>query len=194
MVIRVIKNVLKGFILGLAWLHAHIYILMFKLLKVNFKAVAIGISRFEGNYGILVRKIFYKKTLESCGENLRVHYGAYIVYPEVEIGDRCTIEEFTIIGNCKIGNNVIFAARVSVMSGSRHHDVDDLNNLFYESKSFSKTLIIGDNIWFGTHAVIMEDVAAHNVIAAGAVVTKKFESYNVIGGVPAKVIRKRGKR
>jgi acetyltransferase-like isoleucine patch superfamily enzyme len=52
---------------------------------------------------------------------------------------------------------------------------------------------LGNNLWIGTHAVIMSDVASDTVVGAGAVVTKLFAPSTVIAGVPAKVIRGRGK-
>lgn len=71
------------------------------------------------------------------------------------------------------------------MSGGKHHDI---NNTFYDSKE-----ILGDNLWIGTHSVILEDVNSHTAVAAGSVVTKKFPPYSLIGGVPSKLIRERGK-
>ena len=121
-------------------------------------------------------------------------YGAYIVYSEVRIGDNCTIEEYSIVSLCTLGNDVVLAARVSIMSGSKHHDIDDLTTTFMKTKSNTKRVIIGNNIWIGTHAVIMEDINSETAVAAGAVVNKKFESFSLIGGIPAKCIRKRGRK
>lgn len=115
-----------------------------------------------------------------------------IVYPEVEIGDNVTIEEKCVISRAKIGNDVIIAAGVSTMSGKNHHYIDDLSKTFYQSGGEVKTIIIGDNQWIGTHAVIMEDLSPGTVVGAGAVVTKKFPPNAIIGGVPAKLIRLRG--
>jgi len=53
--------------------------------------------------------------------------------------------------------------------------------------------IVGNDVWIGHEAVIMAGVTIGNgaVIGARAVVTKNVEGYTIVGGVPAKFIRKR---
>lgn len=62
--------------------------------------------------------------------------------------------------------------------------------LFDES---SPKNIIGNDVWIGARAMILSGVKIGDgaVIAAGAVVTKDVEPYTIVGGVPAKPIRKR---
>ncbi|MBF0282129.1 MAG: CatB-related O-acetyltransferase [Zetaproteobacteria bacterium] len=52
---------------------------------------------------------------------------------------------------------------------------------------------VGNDVWVGYRAVILDGVTVGDgaVIAAGAVVTKDIEPYSIVGGVPAKLIRKR---
>jgi acetyltransferase-like isoleucine patch superfamily enzyme len=152
------------------------------------------ISRYCGEIGIIARRTFYSSSLKNCGKNLRVGYGAYIVYPDTEIGNNCAIEEYSVVSRCKIGNDVVIAAGTSLMSGAHHHDVDDLEHTFLFSKDGSRKITLGDNIWIGTNAVVMTDVASDTIIGAGSVVTRTFPPYSIIAGVPAKVIRKRGEK
>ena len=62
--------------------------------------------------------------------------------------------------------------------------------LFDES---SPKTIIGNDVWIGARAMILSGVKIGDgaVIAAGAVVVKDVEPYTIVGGVPAKPIRKR---
>ena len=55
-----------------------------------------------------------------------------------------------------------------------------------------KPIRIGKNVWIGANAVITQGVSIGDgaVIAAGAVVNKNVEANTVVGGVPAKVIKK----
>ena len=52
---------------------------------------------------------------------------------------------------------------------------------------------IGNDVWIGTRAIIMPgvEIGNHCIVASGSVVTKSFPEYCIIGGVPAKVIKKR---
>ncbi len=159
---------------------------------MSFKTASILFSLLPGVFGNSLRKIFYKLTLKRVGKDFEIWWGSYIVYPTVSIGDRVTIEENCVISRCTIGDDVIIAANVSTMSGKNHHYVDDLTKTFYESGGEVKSISLGNNLWIGTHAVIMEDVASGSVIGAGSIVTKTFEKNSIIGGVPAKLIRKRG--
>ena len=54
-------------------------------------------------------------------------------------------------------------------------------------------IIIGNDVWIGYEAVIMAGVTIGDgaIIAARAVVTKDVPPYTIVGGVPAKMIRKR---
>ena len=54
-------------------------------------------------------------------------------------------------------------------------------------------IVIGNDVWIGYEAVIMSGVTIGDgaIIGARAVVTKDVEPYTIVGGIPAKPIRKR---
>ncbi|MBE5883522.1 MAG: CatB-related O-acetyltransferase [Lachnospiraceae bacterium] len=55
------------------------------------------------------------------------------------------------------------------------------------------TVVIGNDVWIGTGAQILLGVKIGDgaIVAAGSVVTKDVPPYTVVGGVPAKVIKRR---
>lgn len=63
-----------------------------------------------------------------------------------------------------------------------------------EHEFLKKTRIsIGNDVWVGSRAILMRGIHIGDgaVIGAGAVVTRDVEPYTIVGGVPARPIRKR---
>jgi len=54
-------------------------------------------------------------------------------------------------------------------------------------------ICIGNDVWIGARAIIMDGVTVGDgaVIASGAVVTKDVQPYTIVGGLPARELRKR---
>jgi acetyltransferase-like isoleucine patch superfamily enzyme len=90
-----------------------------------------------------------------------------------------------------IGNNVHIGPDATICTDT--HEVDPI--IRSESKaSFSCPIIIEDHCWIGARATILPGVriGRGSTVAAGAVVAKDVEPGTVVGGVPAKVIKKLG--
>ena len=110
---------------------------------------------------------------------------------DVIIGDHSRIGiHNTIIGPVTIGNHVNLAQGITVTA--LNHNFDDTDKRIDEQGVSTKAVTIGDDVWIGANAVILPGVTIgrHAVVAAGAVVTKDVPDYCVVGGVPAKIIRK----
>lgn len=54
-------------------------------------------------------------------------------------------------------------------------------------------IVIGNDVWIGYNAIILSGVKIGDgaIVATGAVVTKDVKPYEIVGGIPAKIIRKR---
>ena len=186
-----IKHVAKVFVHCVAYFISRYYVALFKTSLFQYKHISISTSMYNGLLGIYIRRYFYESTLKRCGKNLNVFFGAYICYPDVVVGDDCTVEEYSVLSKCELGDDVVIAAGVSVMSGAHHHDIRDLDTLFRLSKGVLKVVRIGSNTWIGTKSVIMNDVGAHSIVGAAAVVTRPVKEFDIVAGVPAKVIGNR---
>jgi acetyltransferase-like isoleucine patch superfamily enzyme len=89
------------------------------------------------------------------------------------------------IGNIYIGDYTQIAANVGIISAN--HILED------NRKHVIKNVVIGKYCWIGFGAVIMPGVELgdYTVVGAGAIVTKSFtDGYALIGGNPAKIIKK----
>ena len=110
---------------------------------------------------------------------------------DVTIGDYTRIGiHNTIIGPVCIGNHVNLAQGITITA--LNHNFEDASKRIDEQGISTKPVVIGDDVWIGANAVILPGVTigSHCVVAAGAVVTKDVPDNCVVGGVPAKVIKK----
>ena len=97
----------------------------------------------------------------------------------------------------KIGDNVMFGPRVTVITGG--HRMDAVGRYMISITDAEKTpeddrdIVLEGDIWVGANATILRGVTIGQgaVIAAGAVVTKDAPPFAIVGGVPAKVIKMR---
>lgn len=107
----------------------------------------------------------------TFGENVFVNQG-------------CT---FMDRGGIRIGNGVMIAPKVSLITGGHPLPLAERR----EFLSFAP-IVIADDVWIGTAAVITQGVTigAGAVVAAGAVVTRDVPAATVVAGVPARVIKK----
>ena len=109
---------------------------------------------------------------------------------DVTIGDYTRIGiHCTLIGPVCIGNHVNLAQGITVTA--LNHNFEDSSKRIDEQGVSTKPVVIGDDVWIGTNAVILPGVTigSHCVVAAGAVVTKDVPDHTLVGGVPAKVIK-----
>lgn len=87
-----------------------------------------------------------------------------------------------------IRNRVSIGPRVTIMlaSGSNH------SQLLEKFPLEVGDITIEEDAWIGTGVIIYPNVKIGKcaIVAAGAVVTKDVESYSIVGGVPAKLIKK----
>jgi acetyltransferase-like isoleucine patch superfamily enzyme len=99
---------------------------------------------------------------------------------------------FGCAGGITIGDDTIFGNYVSLHS--ENHIIDDLEKPIRLQGVTRQGIIIGNNCWIGAKATILDgaNIGDGCIVAAGAVVTKGYyENNSIIGGVPAKIIKKR---
>ncbi|MBS4218994.1 acyltransferase [Bacillus sp. FJAT-49711] len=85
-----------------------------------------------------------------------------------------------------IGRGTYIAPNVGLITANHNPKNPDLHLK-------GENIVIGEKCWIGMNAVILPGVKLgdNTVVAAGAVVTKSFEEGNcIVGGVPAKLIKK----
>lgn len=158
----------------------------------RFSAPAQVLALVPGVIGILLRRVFYERTLKRCGRNFTVDWLAVVRTSLSEVGDNCTLGVASWVGWVALGDDVIVGPQVVIASGGDQHGFDDLSMPMRLQRGAKRQVAVGDDVWIGAGARIVSDVSTGTVVGAGAVVTSAHPPRAVIAGVPARVIRMRG--
>lgn len=140
------------------------------------------------------RYITCKPLFKKCGKSVNIEKGAFFgIGHEIEIGDYSGIGiNCRLHGPVKIGRNGMMGPEVVIISTSHRFDNLDVP-MAKQGYGPPKQVVIGDDVWIGTRAIILSgvNVGNHSIIGAGSVVTKDVPDWAIAAGNPARVIRYR---
>ena len=164
-----------------------------------------------------LRTCFWRIFLKKIGKDSIVEKNVYITSPaliSIGINSRIGVSSGIIPGSgpIEIGNNTSFGGELSLIGGKRvvigndvligpgcklyafSHNFSNKNILIRNQGTTEGIIVIEDDVWVGANVVILNNVTIGkgSVIAAGAVVNRNVKPFSVVGGVPAKFIKKRG--
>ncbi len=110
----------------------------------------------------------------------------------LRIGANCRINENVFIQGAYIGDNVLIAPNVAILSTSHHYKSIDVP-IVDQGNTPVSVPVISDDVWIGRNVIIKDGVKIGKgaIIGAGAVVTKDVPDYAIVGGVPAKLVKYR---
>lgn len=152
---------------------------------------ALGItSRMNGRTPEEIRALFS----ELIGQEVDTGFGLFPPFnadygQNIKIGKNVFINSgccFQDQGGIEIGDGVLIGQQVVI--ATLDHDLSPAKR----RNMLPAPVRIGNGVWIGAHATILAGVSVGDnaVVAAGAVVTKDVPANTVVGGVPAKVIKK----
>lgn len=152
--------------------------------------------------------------LKNVVNNVNIEVGDYTIYNDF-VHDPCGFQENNVLyhypingDKLKIGKFCSVACGAKFLFTSANHAMKPLSTytfpIFFEEwdldvKNITSAwdnkgdIIIGNDVWIGYEAVILSGVKIGDgaVIGTRAVVTKDVPPYTIVGGVPARPIRKR---
>lgn len=152
--------------------------------------------------------------LNAVVKDSQIEIGDYTIYNDF-VADPLLFEKNNVLYHYPIHREKLIIGKFcSIACGAKflfncaNHTLKSLSTytfpLFYEEWELEKAnvtaawddkgdIVIGNDVWIGYEAVIMAGVHIGDgaIIAARAVVTKDVPPYTIVGGTPAKEIRKR---
>ena len=177
------------------------------------------VRNVPGKIGYGLRSFYFNKRLVKPFFNNRFETGLRIEYPKnldlgsysyfgydckiyasefskIIIGSNCTFNSNVMVnargnGSIFIGDNVLIGPNVVLRSSD--HSFEKLEENINKQGMQDGQILIKDNVWIGSNCVILKNciIGEGSIVAAGSVVTKDILPFSVVGGVPAKIIKKR---
>ncbi len=152
--------------------------------------------------------------LNSVVTNPNISVGEYTMYNDF-VNDPTQFEKNNVLyhypinhDRLMIGKFCSIACGAKFIFNSANHTLSSLSTypfpLFFEEWGLKREevtdswdnkgdIVIGNDVWIGYEAVVMAGVTIGDgaIIGTRAVVTKDVPPYTIVGGVPARMIRKR---
>lgn len=142
---------------------------------------------------LIFNYFLWKKGIE-IGENSIVKRGSFFQKDKLKIGSNVYLGPDSYIhagGGVFIDNGTVIGPKVKIWSVN--HDYNNFDMLPYNRNVIKSKVFIGKGCWIGLDVRICPNIKIGNgvVIAMGSVITKDIPDFCVVGGNPAKVIKKR---
>lgn len=148
---------------------------------------------FCGSIGRGFRYALCKQIFKECGRNVNIEKGARFGSGiNICIGDNSGIGiNADIPDGTKIGKNVMMGPNCFVIGHNHRYDRVDMP-MCKQGFVQAKSLTIEDDCWIGRDVLITggRTIRKGSIIAARCVLTKDFPDYTIVGGNPAKLIKK----
>lgn len=175
--------------------------MLFKLLKTIIFLVAPRYQKwvdFKYKTEGIIRKCYYEKILYSCGTNLIVN-GKPLLFNlyNISLGNYVTINNGVQIspqqGKVFIDDYVVMS-RGSQITAGELNTAKWINEGYKNSEHIVGNVHIGEGCWLCVNSIVLPGVNISGkgvIVAAGAVVVDDIkEDYVVVGGVPARIIKR----
>ncbi|VVD32655.1 acyltransferase [Paraburkholderia dioscoreae] len=140
------------------------------------------------------RRLFWRKMLRLNDVHSTVLFGGYGDISRdfhageyVYVGPGCRINP-----GVRVGSYSMLGPNVQIVGNDHIFDLPGVPIIFSGRPPFRPTHI-GKDVWIGAGATILCGITIGDgaVVASGAVVTRDIEPFTVVGGVPARLIKRR---
>lgn len=182
--------------------------------------VDFAVSWTPGRTGNALRATWFRRRVRRLGARASLGVGLQISGgADIRIGDDFGCARFCLVsagggGAIVVGNRVNLNTNVALNAGvggriaigddviigpntvlrASDHVMSDRDRPIREQGHRAGTITLEGDVWLGANVTVAGTVRIGQgaVVAAGAVVVKDVEPYTVVGGVPARFLKKRG--
>ncbi len=180
------------------WKRIRIINTYFNLLKFQLYKSILGFdvaNQFIQQVDKISLQLILKKNGAKIGKNCDIETGLIFHncndYSNLIIGNNCHIGKncfFDLRNKIEIRDNVVISMQTTFIT---HIDMSK-SELSRKYSQDSKEIVINSNVYVGARATILmgANIGENSFIAAGSLVNKNVEPYSMVGGVPAKLIKK----
>ena len=153
------------------------------------KQPSLMIGKGKISYGKNVQLGYYPSPFFYSGYS---HIEARTENSLINFGDNININNNLVIiaeKEVKFSNNILIGSNVEIYDSDFHTvSINRWGNKNYKVAS----VLINDNVWIGSNVKILKgvEIGFNTVISNSSVVTKSFPENVIVGGIPAKIIKK----
>jgi acetyltransferase-like isoleucine patch superfamily enzyme len=153
------------------------------------------LTHIPGYIGHTLRVRWLQINCLHIGEGCSIGHGVIIMGVEnLSLGDRVAIPRNCHIdarGGLTLADYALVGFESVILTHT--HNSDDPESPIQHQGMFSKPVYIGPKAWLGTRVIVQPGVTIGEgaIVGSGAVVTKDVAPYDVVAGVPARILRNR---
>jgi maltose O-acetyltransferase len=153
------------------------------------------LTHIPGRIGGTLRVLWLEINCLHVGKGCSIGHGVIIMGIEnLSLGDGVSVPRnihMDARGGLTLADYALIGFESVILTHT--HNSDDPNSPIQQQGMFSKPVHIGPRTWLGTRVIIQPGVTVGEgaIVGSGAVVTKDIAPYDVVAGVPARVLRNR---
>lgn len=155
-----------------------------------FNTCAQTVALFPGLPGMILRRGFYRLALDSCARDCFIGFGAIFTHRAVVVEPNVYIGPYALIASSHLREGCLIGSRVSILSSGALHALGPSGRWLPSDMTKMVQMEIGAGAWLGEGAIIIANIGPGAMAAAGSVVATAVPARVLVGGNPARMIRR----
>jgi virginiamycin A acetyltransferase len=155
-----------------------------------FNTCAQTVALLPGLPGMILRRGFYRAALDSCARDSFIGFGAIFTHRAVVVEPHVYIGPYALIASSRLREGCLIGSRASILSGGGLHSLGPSGRWLPSDMSKMVQVEIGAGAWICEGAIVFANIGSGSMVAAGSVVGMQVLGGMLVGGNPARMIRR----